>query len=222
MKFFTMIRNALILTLLLSSHAAYASLIVRGGFSLDTGSNTITGNGLNWSRWDAVVGVSISQALGLYASDGWRLASSEEMVGMYSHFIPGVDWAASLDENSGIGEFISVDEYHALTSIFGVSLAEFGGISNVIFGNDLDNDGAYRSAGAYYTDWDPAAGIYPDSSRLTVDFSSNDFSIQLVKSISVDEPKLIYLMILGLSLPYLRKRYNSDPNPKEPMYQLIC
>lgn len=208
MKLITLIKHICILSTFLICHSTNASIIKQNDFSFDTSTKIVTGNGLNWTRWDAVVGVSINQALELYASDGWRLASSNEMVGMYSHFIPGVDWAASLDENSSIGEFISVDDYHALTSIFGVSFAEFGGISNVIFGNDLDNDGAYRSAGAYYTDWDPAAGIYRDSNRLTVDFSSSDFSIQLVKAINVTEPKLTYqfaFLLLILLVAIYRK-----------------
>lgn len=208
MKLKTLVKHICILSTLLICHSTNAAIIKQNDFSLDTDTNVVTGNGLNWTRWDTLAGVSINQALSLYAPDGWRLASSEEMVEMYSHFIPSVNWVASLDENSGIGEFISDDDYHALTTIFGVSLSAFGGISNVIFGNDFDNDGAYRSAGAYYTDFDPAAGIYADDSRFTVDFSSSEHSVQLVKALSVREPKLtsvlIFLILLLLAIKHHR------------------
>ncbi|ABG39608.1 hypothetical protein Patl_1082 [Paraglaciecola sp. T6c] len=200
MKVKTLVKHICIFATLLLCHSTNASIIKKNDFSLDTSTNIITGNGLNWTRWDTLAGVSINQALGLYAADGWRLASSDEIIGMYSHFLSGVNWSMAQGENSGVNDFISVDDYKDLITIFGVSFNEFGGMSNIIFGNDVDNDGAFRSAGAYYTDWDPAAGIYPDSRRLTVDFSSGYYSVQLVRAINVSEPKQICFFMLSLLL----------------------
>lgn len=203
------VKYVCILSVVCVSHYANGALITRNNFSLDTSTNIITGNGLNWTRWDALAGVSITQALDLYAADGWRLVSGDEMVGMYSNFIPGIDWSSARGENSAVSDFISVDDYHDLITIFGVSFNEFGGISNIIFGNDLDNDGEYRSAGAYYTDYDPAAGIYADNSRNTVDFSASDYSVQLARAINVSEPNLYYLIpFMLLIIRVVKSRFN--------------
>lgn len=198
MKMIIWVKYVCILSVVCMSHFAHGALITRNDFSLDTSTNIITGNGLNWTRWDTLAGVSINQALGLYAADGWRLASSNEMIGMYSHFISGIDWHSAQGENSEVSDFISEDDYQNLVAIFGVSQNAFGGISNIMFGNDLDNDGAYRSAGAYYTDSEPAAGIYSDNSRNSVDFSASEYSVQLVRAINVSEPNLIYFMTFAL------------------------
>lgn len=214
MKMINWVKYVCILSVVCVSHYANGALITRNNFSLDTSTNIITGNGLNWTRWDTLANVSINQALNLYSADGWRLASSDEMIGMYSNFIPGVDWSSARGENSAVSDFISVDDYHDLITIFGVSFNEFGGISNIIFGNDLDNDGAYRSAGAYYTDYDPAAGIYADNSRNTVDFSASDYSVQLVRAISVAEPKLGHLLLVGFLILIISKREKFLANKK--------
>lgn len=197
------IKYVCILSVVCMSHFAHGALITRNDFSLDTSTNIITGNGLNWMRWDTLAGVSINQALTSYSAGGWRLASSDEMISMYSHFLSGIDWHSAKDENSEVSDFISVDDYQNLVAIFGVSQNAFGGISNIMFGNDLDNDGAYRSAGAYYTDSDPVAGIYSDNSRNSVDFSASDFSVQLVRAINVSEPNLFYLTSFCLVLSLL-------------------
>ncbi|QHJ11412.1 hypothetical protein FX988_01641 [Paraglaciecola mesophila] len=198
MKMIIWVKYVCIFSVVCMSHFAHGALITRNDFSLDTSTNIITGNGLNWTRWDTLAGVSINQALTSYSEAGWRLASSDEMIGMYSHFISGIDWHSAQDENSEVSDFISVDDYQNLVAIFGVSQNAFGGISNIMFGNDLDNDGAYRSAGAYYTDSEPAAGIYSDNSRHSADFSASDFSVQLVRAINVSEPKLFLLVMCVL------------------------
>ena len=128
------VKYVCILSVVCVSHYANGALITRNNFSLDTSTNIITGNGLNWTRWDTLANVSINQALNLYSADGWRLASSDEMIGMY------------------------------------------------------------RSAYAFYTDYDPVAGISADNSRNTVDFSSGYHSVQLVRAINVSEPNLLYLI----------------------------
>lgn len=217
MKMIILVKHICILLVICMSHFSNGAIITRDAFSLDTTTNIITGNGHNWTRWDALAGVSITQALDLYAAEGWRLASSDEMVGMYSNFIPGVDWSIARGENSAVSDFISVDDYQDLISIFGVSFNEFGGISNIIFGNDLDNDGAYRSAGAYYTDWDPAAGVYADNSRNTVDFSASDYSVQLIRAINVAEPKSIYLVIVLYIIFFAVKQQKNWPLMKHPL-----
>lgn len=204
MKTMNWVKCVCILSVVCMSHYAKGALITRNNFSLDTSTNIITGNGLNWTRWDALANVSINQALNLYSSEGWRLASSDEMIGMYSHFLSGIDWSSARDENTEVGDIISEDDYQDLVAIFGVTIHIYGGTSSILFGNDLDNDGMYRSAYAFYTDYDPVAGILADNSRNTVDFSSGYYSVQLVRAINVSEPNLFYLipfvlLFLGVS-----------------------
>lgn len=209
MKLKTLVKHICILVTLLLCHSTNASIIKQNDFSLDTSTNIITGNGLNWTRWDTLAGFSINQALTLYSADGWRLASSDEMIGMYSHFLSGIDWSSARDENTEVGDIISEDDYRDLVAIFGVSIHVYGGTSSILFGNDLDNDGTYRSATALYTDYDPVAWISAVNSRYTVDFSSGYYSVQLVRAINVSEPKQIYLFIL-LILLLLATKYRKD------------
>jgi len=179
----------------LTISSANATLITKRNFTLDTDTNLISGNGLYWKRWDQTVDLSIDEALNLYSSDGWRLASSNEMVGLFNVFFSDYDWNTALDENSGRGEYVRINNYKDLISIFGVSIDAFGGISDILFGNDEDNDGFYRTAFAQYTDSDPVAGIGPDNSRVDVNYTISGYSVQLVKQISVNAPPGIYLLL---------------------------
>ncbi len=192
------------------SHSnVHAAVINKYNFSYDTVSNVIEGNGLYWKRWNESTGLSIDSALSQFSVDGWRVATSREMISMYNVFIPAFNWGIVVDENSGRGETISVADYQNLVSIFGSSLDAFGGISNVLFGSDLDADGFYRVAYAQFSDYEPIAGIGADDPRYESSFANSDYSVQLVKEVSVPAPSNICLMviffILGNSI-VLRKK----------------
>lgn len=96
--------------------------------------------------------------------------------------------------------------------MFGVSIDAFGGISDVLFGTDLDNDGAYRSATAQYTDADRTGGISADNPRYTRGYINSGFSVQLVKPVDIAEPTAPYLIsILVLWITFLVRRGNLLP-----------
>tara|TARA_Y100000310_G_scaffold296856_1_gene329447 strand:- start:3854 stop:4534 length:681 start_codon:yes stop_codon:yes gene_type:complete len=198
------------ITVSLFSGNALAAVINKYNFSYDPVSNLVEGNGLYWMRWDESIGLSIDSALAQFSIDGWRVATSKEMVDMYNVFIPSFDWSVALNENSSRGEYISVDEYRDLTSIFGSSLDAFGGISDVLFGDDNDSDGFYRIAYAQYSDLTPVAGIGADDSRFTSGYSNSSYSVQLVKTISIPEPLntlwIVFFFFVGITISLKEKQ----------------
>jgi hypothetical protein len=79
-----MIRKYFLVILLLTSsllplHKASAALINYAGYTADTATSIITGDTLEWLRWDLTRGMSFDAALQQYSADGWRLANATEV-----------------------------------------------------------------------------------------------------------------------------------------------
>lgn len=112
--------------LLLTSLSAQATLISHFGYERDSASNIVTGGGLEWLKWDVTKGMSINSALASYASQGWRLASNDEMAFLFNQFKFGKsDWHANESVTQSIqlpwnsGDALSS---HAMfTNLFGVT-----------------------------------------------------------------------------------------------------
>lgn len=79
--------------LLVASMASQAALISYNGYERDTTKNYVTGGGLEWLMWDVTNGMSINSALSLYSSQGWRLASNDQIAALFNKFEFGKnDW----------------------------------------------------------------------------------------------------------------------------------
>ena len=204
---------AVFLTLFLSS--GNASIIEHNGYSLDTSTNIVSNGNLEWLRWDKTAGLSIDDANSLYASSGWRLASNQDMSGLFSSFFSGKAWDD--DENTGQGFRYPWDvaEDSAainLIELFGSTLdaagASWGGDPNdmrnrtvVLFGSDLDADNLYNWL-LIQDDFTEIDGSYVDGdARLQEDsrsasYKESTIGVALVRV--VPEPSVLLLMGLGL------------------------
>ncbi|WP_416306412.1 PEP-CTERM sorting domain-containing protein [Neptunicella sp. SCSIO 80796] len=195
-----------ILLLLVVSSAysphANSALITHRGYTLDTNTQIFTDGDVEWLRWDLTVGMSINQALTLYQAEGWRLTSNSQMVQLYKDFFSGFDWNSTLgNDDISIGEYVEVRYFQAFASIVGVTLDAFGGIIDVLYGDDPDADGYYRMASAYYTDYDPGAGLGSDQFNRSADYNRSDVGIALSRVVTqtvVPEPASLWVLITGL------------------------
>lgn len=87
-------------SMLLSSGVS-AGVLTYGGYSHDTDTDIVTGNGLEWLQWDRTVGESINSIqslLGTVEGGGWHIASNAEMAPLLNAFNFGITF--DTDENS--------------------------------------------------------------------------------------------------------------------------
>lgn len=77
----------LFFVLLKLSFFANGSTVSYAGYTLDTETNIVTGAGLEWMRWSSTVGTGLTD-LNYNAYSGWRLATSDEVVGLLDAFSP--------------------------------------------------------------------------------------------------------------------------------------
>jgi hypothetical protein len=150
-----------LLLLLGLAHNANAGLI-SAGYTLDAGSNIVTGGGLEWLQWDETKGHSIDSALSSYSGDGWRLASNIEVANLFNNAgfggVYGADETLSYTYSDHIpyGESGSYDEF---LDMFGLSVYDYYcnlpctsvtppgiSITGALFGADLNEDGYYNRA----------------------------------------------------------------------------
>jgi len=110
---------------LVASMTSQAALISYNGYERDTAKNYVTGGGLEWLKWDVTKGMSINSALSAYESQGWRLASNDDMAILFNQFKFGKsDWHAlenvvqSHSTPWGSGDELS--SHVAFISLFGV------------------------------------------------------------------------------------------------------
>ncbi len=81
--------------LLAASVGSYAGVLSHSGYVRDSGSNIVKGGGLEWLTWDTTKGMSVSTALQHYASEGWAVASNQQMATLLNAFDFGkTDWRA--------------------------------------------------------------------------------------------------------------------------------
>jgi hypothetical protein len=97
-----MIKELLIATgLLVTSMASQASIIEYRGYSREVSSNIVTGNGVEWLKWDVNKGKSIKESLDEYADAGWMLATDTQITSLFNIFQFGkMDW--TIAENTYI------------------------------------------------------------------------------------------------------------------------
>jgi len=158
----TLLTTTLLAAGLSLSVNANAASLTHNGYTLDTDTNIVTGGGLQWLQWDVTVGMSINQALSIYESDGWKLASNEQMERIFDAFFDpamfGNDENVSYDQflvdtpnstDSSSNKFINLfgDTYKAggLTYNYGDPFEAAG----ALFGSDTDKDGLYNLAYIY-------------------------------------------------------------------------
>jgi len=155
------------LGLLLVSQVTHASIIEHYGYSRDSSSNVVSDGKLEWLSWNATKGMSIQSALTSFSADGWRLANSRQLTDLFGTFrfgLPKSSWdicencsvisetAWSPEENSPIDHFVSLFGWTQLLQCYDAaskycySQNDPAKESWVMFGDDSNNDGWFRSA----------------------------------------------------------------------------
>ncbi len=151
---------------------------------------TVDFGDLEWLRWDQTLNMSVNEALTTYESEGWRLATNEEMADLLNSYFPVnanttqySQYDTTTNTYSTSPQAFSGDEnirqtswdpathpgYDAFESDFGLTdfacdPYDFYGCeahAAALFGSDLDGDGQYNIADISYT-------YYSDNSYSTV------------------------------------------------------
>ncbi|NVK54109.1 MAG: PEP-CTERM sorting domain-containing protein [Alteromonadaceae bacterium] len=74
-------------------HNVSAAVISYNGYTLNESTNIVTGGGLEWLQWDMTIGQSVEDALAIYASQGWTIATNVQMAGLFNTFVFGANTA---------------------------------------------------------------------------------------------------------------------------------
>ena len=210
---------------LLASATASATLVTHNNYTLDTSTNVVSTNGIEWLQWTATQGMSISGALGVYATDGWQLASNQHMATLYDDF----NLNNGTDENSA---YFTQNEYTPDDSHSIDKLLDLFGVTNIgsaygptigtgpdayaaaqaLYGADADADGLYNVAfvRSDFTNRgipEVYATVLP-SDGWDSEWGGNGISVALVRPATVAEPALIMIFALGIMGLGLRRRNN--------------
>jgi hypothetical protein len=201
---------ASIAVVLLLSTNVNADLISHSGYTLDTDTNVITDGNLEWLRWDITTGMSINQALSVYSTDGWRLASNTVMANLFNSFSfnsivfdtdettsqYGGTPADNTTENSPANQFIELFGYTSYSS--GTVNDCCGGTyyydpndpatqANALFGEDANTNGLFNN-GWVRDDFtldgrtEPGwVGLGGEYAYLTADYISSTTGVALVR-----------------------------------------
>lgn len=208
----------------LLSPLSYAGLI--SDYSLDSDTNIVTDsrNNLEWLQWSVTRGQSLDQALAEYVSQGWELASSEQMTGLFNTFdlsygeFVWQDGESNSYDSPQDGDTENADDREiAFVSLFGDTAGLHGWqYSGALFGFG-DNDNTYNWA-LVSDDWGIGSSRFSPyqegENRLA--FNSNfsgvvrsQLGVAFVRSSdasAVSEPSTFALFGLALAGVALRRR----------------
>ncbi|WDE03843.1 PEP-CTERM sorting domain-containing protein [Thalassomonas viridans] len=206
---------------LLHSSFANASLISHSGYTLDTETNIVSGETLEWLQWDETAGLTVEQVLNDY--DGWSLATNNQMAQLFSDFFPEYTWTTDeglYQDNWGV---FGVDSSHVnFVELFGATYTiaddskdnffdEYA-VTSAYFGHDQNQDGGINSA--YVRDDYGFASSGREVAPLAMltsdwvtpaDQGESRYGVALVRSITggentvtVPEPSALVMLALGL------------------------
>ena len=110
-----------------------ATLITHNGFELNTETNIVTGNGLEWLQWDLTIGQPIDAAISHYSSAGWRSANTNEMASLLNSFEFGMTFSGLTNATQSITSpwTSSEDSIHNnFISLFGTTFFDCNSCNN--------------------------------------------------------------------------------------------
>jgi hypothetical protein len=199
------------------SGLANAVPITHNNYTLNDSTNIVTHtDGTEWLQWDVTKGISIKDALHIYASDGWVLAGNVQMGALFADF----GWFSDPDESvqtsnaspftDGIDES-PMDMFLMLFGNtrensgypYGTGTNAFFGI-DALYGDDEDGDNFYNLARVLSDRTYLGSGIggiafttsdkffYSSNSRLSPN------SVALVRVKYVPEPSTLAIFALGM------------------------
>lgn len=149
--------------------AVNASILSYGGYTHDTSTDIVAGNGLEWLQWDRTNGQSIDSVqslLGTIEGGGWSIATNSHMAQLFNAFNFGSlifdsDESTSQYIQTGISstdpgteaDELFVAMFSATTIVTSGSLCYQNTncyhASRAIFGDDLNANGAYNAVDVY-------------------------------------------------------------------------
>ncbi|WDE13354.1 PEP-CTERM sorting domain-containing protein [Thalassomonas haliotis] len=216
-----LLKLALAGLILLTSSFAHASLISHSGYTLDTETNIVSGETLEWLQWDETAGLTVEQVLNDY--DGWSLANSSHMAQLFSDFFPEYTWLEDENLNQDHWGTFGVDGIHTnFVELFGATYTvpadrqalyfdEYA-VTSAYFGYDDDQDGAINAAyvrdgygfASSGSEIPPVAVLYSDW-VTPADQGQSRYGVALVRTaggaattVAVPEPNILAIFALGL------------------------
>jgi hypothetical protein len=198
---------------------ANAGLITHNNYTLDTDTNVVTNNGIEWLQWTETYEQSISTALSNYSADGWVVASHTQMARLFSDFgwNNGLDETAvytsnesydSTSENSTMDRFI---ELFGMTKFKENELGYFSGDdaqkgAAAIYGTGNNVDYFYSYSHVQSDSVHDARGEQSSVAKLfgnqflNIDDKSicNDCGVALIRVSEVSEPATLAIFALGM------------------------
>lgn len=152
-----------------TASAVNATILSYGGYTHDTSTDIVAGNGFEWLQWDRTNGQSINSVqslLGTIEGGGWSVATNIHMAQLFNAFNFGslifdTDESTSQYIQTGISttdpgaeaDELFVAMFSATTIVTSGSLCYQNTncfqASRAIFGDDLNANGAYNSVDVY-------------------------------------------------------------------------
>jgi hypothetical protein len=182
-----MFKKLLPLLFLFAGFQANATLIDNGDYSTDNES------GLDWLDWTLTADKTQAEALTLYSSAGWRIATTSEAVGLIeNHFDVGI-------VGGGLaygGSVVNLQAKHTqFASLFGVTYLSGLSYSKIEGFGLIGSDGSNVFAG------------YLPANYGSFNQHAYYMGVALVKAAAVSEPAIIALFALGVvGIGFARRR----------------
>ena len=207
---------------LVLSTSANSTIISYGGYTHDTDTDIVTGNGLEWLQWDRTTGyssVSIQSGLDIIEGGGWSIASNTQMSQLFNAFDFGLTFDNDENTSQGLNTGASIGEPgteadEVFISMFGdtsdpaiYSSCYYGDCyqrSIAFFGTDPDGDHRYNLA-IVSDDYALVDGsvehgkVYLNADLYETDMYGYSIAIALVRDVStVPVPAAVWLFGSGL------------------------
>jgi hypothetical protein len=217
------IRNLILAASLLTSTATLASEFTYNNFTLDSETNIVNGQNLDWLQWDETVNLSLDDAMTIYSNQGWRVASRDEMSSLLNAFDFGFTFINSPTASQEIQAQLETgvaSEHSQFIALFGDTNAAAGydfatAASASIFGNYNDPSGLHGITEVVhdYSGINQSLLVTQYGNIAASSLREENIGIALVRASAVPVPGsalLLFSGLLALSGVRHKKRCNAS------------
>ena len=224
---FTCLKVVLFGLMLSSSWHANSNIISYYGY--ERNGNVVSKDGVEWLQWSETAGDSISDAMSMYSSDGWTVATFSQVNGLFSDFgFDTSEYAGEWVETLEAGSTREETAYDKFVELFGRTQYKTGSsygrgpwakeVARAIYGDILDPN-EFVGLLSINSDWSYGRVIREDRALMRTGgyagfrnevertfTSSKDYEgVVLVRSTSVNEPSHLAILALGIMCLVLRR-----------------